>query len=294
MKIRKAVIPAAGLGARMLPISKSVPKEMLPIDGKPVMQYLVEEAASSGITDILIITAKGKEAIQNHFTKSFEYEKKLLSEGKTELYKEISKPASLANIYYLYQHEAGGLGQAIALAEAFVAGEPFAVLYGDDVIVSEKPVTLQLCQVYEKYKKPVAGVKSVPTEDISRYCSLKVQSVEKNIYSVSDMIEKPKVEEIFSNLAILGRVVLEPEIFDILRKTPCGVGGELQLTDAMATLARKSGMYAVEFEGTRYDAGNKFSYLCANVETALKNTEYGEKFKDYLITLTESLKKNGE
>lgn len=288
-KVTKAVIPAAGLGTRMLPVSKSVPKEMLPIDSKPAMQYLVEEAAASGITDILIITAKGKECIQNHFTTSFEYEKKLLDAGKEDLYREICGISKLANIYFLYQHETKGLGHAIKLTKSFVGSDPFAVLYGDDVVISEKPATSQLCAVYEKYGRSVAGVKTVPTEDIVKYCSLKVKGVEDGIYEVSDMIEKPKPSEIFSNLAILGRVILEPSIFPILERIPTGYGGELQLTDAMAILSRESGMYAVEFEGTRYDIGNKLSYLCANVETAVNNPEYGEKFREYLKELVKTL-----
>ena len=290
MKITKAVIPAAGLGTRMLPISKSVPKEMLPIDAKPAMQYLVEEAASSGITDILIITAVGKESIQHHFTACPQYEKKLLSSGKEELYKEITDINKIANIYYLYQHETGGLGQAIRMAKSFAAGEPFAVLYGDDLVISEKPVAAQLCEIYEKYGKSVAGVKKVSPDVIGKYCSLKVEGISDKVYSVSDMIEKPTPDKVFSDLAILGRVVLEPCIFDILDRTPVGFGGELQLTDAMAALARESGMYAVEFEGTRYDIGNKFSYLCANIECAVKNPEYGDRFKEYLREFVKNLK----
>lgn len=290
MKITKAVIPAAGLGTRMLPISKSVPKEMLPIDAKPAMQYLVEEAANSGITDILIITSIGKESIQRHFTACPQYEKKLLEQGKEELYKSIVDINSIANIYYLYQHETGGLGQAIRMAKDFVGNQPFAVLYGDDLVISEKPATKQLCEVYERYGKSVAGVKKVSDDVIGKYSSLKVENISDNIYSVSDMIEKPKPEEVFSNLAILGRVVLEPVIFDILDRIPRGVGGEFQLTDAMALLSRESGMYAIEFEGTRYDIGNKLNYLCANIECAVKNPEYGDEFKAYLKDFVSKLK----
>ena len=289
MKVTKAVIPAAGLGTRMLPVSKSVPKEMLPIDSKPAMQYLVEEAVASGITDILIITAKGKECIQNHFTTSFEYEKKLLEAGRDDLYREISGISRLANIYFLYQHETKGLGHAVKLTKSFVGGDPFAVLYGDDLVISEKPATLQLCEVYEKYRSSVAGVKTVPGDVIGKYCSLKVKELQSGVYEVSDMIEKPSPEQIFSNLAILGRVILEPDIFPILDRIPTGHGGELQLTDAMAHLAREKGMYALEFEGTRYDIGNKFSYLCANVETAVNNPEYGERFRQYLKDFVKTL-----
>lgn len=288
-KITKAVIPAAGLGTRMLPVSKSVPKEMLPVDAKPAMQYLVEEAASSGITDILIITAKGKECIQNHFTTCFEYEKKLLEAGKQDLYSEISAISGIANIYFIYQHETKGLGHAIKLSQSFVGNDPFAVLYGDDLILSEKPVIGQLCSVYEEFGKSVAGVKTVSSDLIGKYCSLKAEHLRDGIHYVTDMIEKPSPEQIFTNLAILGRVILEPKIFDILDKIPVGFGGELQLTDAMAFLARESGMYALEFEGTRYDMGNKLSYLCANVEVALENKEYGDKFREYLKELAKKL-----
>ncbi len=290
MKITKAVIPAAGLGTRMLPVSKSVPKEMLPVDAKPAMQYLVEEAAKAGITDILIITATGKECIERHFTACPQYEKKLIESGKTELYKSIKSINGIANIYYLYQHEASGLGAAVRMAKSFVGNEPFAVLYGDDLIISEKSATLQLCEVYEKYGKSVAGVKRVPREIIGKYCSLKTEDIEEGVYSVSDMIEKPKPEEVFSDLAILGRVVLEPSIFDILDRIPRGFAGELQLTDAMAVMARESGMYAVEFEGKRYDMGNKLSYLMANVECAVNNEEYGEEFKEYLRRFVKNMK----
>ena len=289
MKITKAVIPAAGLGTRMLPISKSVPKEMLPIDAKPAMQYLVEEAAKAGITDILVITAVGKECIQKHFTACPQYEKKLLDSGKEDMYRELRNINGLADIYYLNQHEAGGLGQAIRMAKNFVGNEPFAVLYGDDVVISEKSATLQLCEIYEKYGKSVAGVKKDSPDVIGKYCSLKVDNIGEGVYSVSDMIEKPKPEQVYSDLAILGRVVLEPCIFDILDRIPRGFGGELQLTDAMAVLARESGMYAFEFEGTRYDIGNKLSFLMANIECAVNNPEYGEEFKEYLKNFVKGL-----
>lgn len=290
MKITKAVIPAAGLGTRMLPISKSVPKEMLPIDAKPAMQYLVEEAAKAGITDILIITATGKESIERHFTSCAQYEKKLLDTGKNELYYQIKDIEKIANIYFLYQHEAGGLGHAVRLSKSFVGNDPFAVMYGDDVVLSEKPAILQLCEVYEKYGKSVAGVKRVSPEFIGKYCSLKVDAIKDNVYSVSDMIEKPKPHEVFSDFSILGRVILEPQIFDILDRIPRGHGGELQLTDAMAVMARESGMYACEYDGTRYDIGNKLSFLKANVEQGTLNAEYGEEFKEYLREFVKNLK----
>ena len=286
--IRKAVIPAAGLGTRMLPVSKAVPKEMLPVDAKPAIQYLVEEAAAAGITDILIILGKGKEAIEHHFTRSLEYEEKLKGK-KDELYAQIAPLTSIANLYFTYQHETRGLGHAISCAESFVGDEPFAVLYGDDLVISDVPCTRQLCDVYETYGKSVAGVKSVPTSDIGKYCSLKAEPIADRVYAVSDMVEKPMPEQVFTNLAILGRVVLEPCIFDLLRHTAPGAGGEIQLTDAMAQIARSTGMVAVEFEGKRYDIGNKLSYLVANVETAVKNPEYGEAFKQYLRDFVKTL-----
>ena len=283
-KIRKAVIPAAGLGTRMLPISKSVPKEMLPIDAKPALQYLIEEAAAAGITDVLVITAAGKESIEKHFTIAHEYERKLLESGKTDMFELIRRPCDLANLYFLYQHEQKGLGHAVLRAKNFVGDEPFAVMYGDDVIISEKPAIGQLAAVYEKYGKPTAGVKHVPTELVSKYCSLKAESADgrEDLFYVSDMIEKPNPYEIFSNLAILGRVVLDPDIFGILERTAPGAGGEIQLTDAMRAIARTRGMMALDFEGKRFDIGNKLSYLMANVEVALKNPDYGDKFRDYL------------
>lgn len=290
MKITKAVIPAAGLGTRMLPISKSVPKEMLPIDAKPALQYLIEEAANAGITDILVITASGKESIEKHFTIAHEYERRLMADGKTEALELIRKPTELANVYFIYQHEQKGLGHAVMRAKGFVKNEPFAVMYGDDVIISKTPVVKQLCDVYEKYGKPTAGVKRVPEELVRKYCSLKAEPADTpGVFHVSDMIEKPKPHEIFTNLSILGRVILTPEIFDILEQTPPGAGGEIQLTDAMREISRRSGMMALEFEGTRYDIGNKLSYLKANIETALNNPEYGDEFAKYLIETAKSL-----
>ena len=289
MSVKKAVIPAAGLGTRMLPATKAIPKEMLPIDRKPALQYLVEEAANAGITDILIITATGKESFMHHFTKSTEYEKRLLEGGKLDIYDEIKDIHNLANIQYVIQHEQKGLGHAIMCAESFVGDEPFAVMYGDDVIVSETPVCKQLVDAYDKYGKAVAGVKAVSAEAIGKYSSLKIDPLEEGIFAVSDMIEKPKPEEVFSLYSILGRVLLTPEIFEILKRTKPGAGGEIQLTDAMRELSRTKGMTAVDFEGTRYDIGNAFSYLTANVEMGLKNASYGEQFKEYLKELAKTL-----
>ncbi len=284
-KITKAVIPAAGLGTRMLPIAKAVPKEMLPIVDKPCMQYLVEEAAASGITDILIITGRGKDAIEDYFDYSLEYNTKLASSGKEQMIEELNAIANLANITFVRQKEAKGLGHAVYCAKQFIGDEPFAVLYGDDVIVSKTPVVKQLIDVYEEYGLGVAGVKSVTKEQIVKYCSLKVDNLHDNVYKVSDMIEKPSPDKIFSLLSILGRVVLPPEIFSILEHTPRGAGNEIQLTDAMRELAVTTGMTACEFEGTRYDIGSKLGMLIANIEQGLVHPETGDALKAYLKNL---------
>ncbi len=286
MKIRKAIIPAAGLGTRVLPASKAVPKEMLNIVDKPAIQYIVEEAFASGIEDVLIITNRGKGAIEDHFDHAFELETKLAGNpAKEAILKDVIKPAKLGNVYFLRQKETGGLGHAVLCAKSFVGDEPFAVLYGDDVIISDYPVTKQLTDAYEKFGKGAVGVKAVPEEDVVKYCSLKVEHLEGNCYNCTDMIEKPKKEEIMSNYSILGRVVLPPEIFDILEQTEKGAGGELQLTDAMKILAQTEGVTAVDFIGTRYDMGNKLGILKANIEVGLKHPEVAEGLKEYLKTL---------
>lgn len=284
-KITKAIIPAAGLGTRMLPISKSVPKEMLPIVDKPCIQYLVEEAVAAGITDILVITGRGKGAIEDHFDHNLEYNERLQASGKLAIAEQLNSIANLANISFIRQKEAKGLGHAVYCAKSFIGDEPFAVLYGDDVIVSKTPVTKQLIDVYNEYGLGVAGVKSVTPEQIVKYCSLKVENLHDNVYKVSDMIEKPSPDKIFSLLSILGRVVLPAEIFSILENTPRGAGNEIQLTDAMRMLAREKGMTACEFEGTRYDIGSKLGMLIANIEQGLVHPETGEALKQYLKAL---------
>lgn len=282
MKIRKAIIPAAGLGTRVLPASKALPKEMLPIVDKPAIQYIVEEAVKAGITDILIITNRGKGVIEDHFDYSIELEAMLEKRGNTEMLSTLKSVAELANIYYIRQKVTRGLGDAVLRAREFVGDEPFAVLYGDDVIIGEIPAIGELCDAYEKYGKSVVGIKEVPDELVVKYCSLEVAPLEDKIFSVSDMIEKPTLEQKLSNYSILGRCVLDNEIFDILEKTPLGVGGELQLTDAMRVLAQKYGMTGVDFSGVRYDMGNKLGILRANVEVALSHSEIGEEFKEYI------------
>ena len=283
MKIKKAIIPAAGLGTRVLPASKALPKEMLPIVDKPAIQYIVEEAVRAGITDILIITNRGKGVIEDHFDHSVELEAMLAKRGNTAMLETLDKVANLANIYYIRQKETRGLGDAVLRAKEFVGTEPFAVLYGDDVIIGE------LGDAYEKYGKSVVGIKEVSDELIVKYSSLKAEKLDDKIYSVTDMIEKPSLETKFSNYSILGRCVLDNEIFSILEKTPLGVGGELQLTDAMRTLAVKYGMVGVDFSGIRYDMGNKFGILKANIEVGLAHPEIKEQLREYLKELSAKL-----
>ena len=289
MKIKKAIIPAAGLGTRVLPASKAMPKEMLPIVDKPAIQYIVEEAVKAGITDILIITNRGKGIIEDHFDYSVELDNMLEKRGNIPVLEEVRKPANLANIYYLRQKVTKGLGDAVLRAKEFVGDEPFAVLYGDDVIIGEIPAIGELCEAYEKYGKSVVGIKEVSDELIVKYSSLKVAELEDKIFSVTDMIEKPPVEKKFSNYSILGRCVLESEIFDVLERTPLGAGGELQLTDAMAEIAKTKGMTGVEFSGTRYDMGNKFGILKANIEVGLNHPETKEELTKYIKDLAGKL-----
>ena len=290
MKVRKAVIPAAGLGTRVLPASKAVPKEMLPIVDKPAIQYLVEEAAASGIEDILIITNRGKSVMEDHFDRSPELEDRLLKTGKTAVYEEMVEISNLVNIQYVRQKETKGLGHAIACARAFVGNEPFAVLYGDDVFIGDIPATGQLCEVYEKYGKGVAGIKYVPSEQIGRYCTLAVEPLEEKTFAVSDMIEKPKPEQIISNYAILGRVVLPPSVFDILDDLPPGANGEIQLTDAMRIIAQNEGMIGFVNDAKRYDMGNKLGIMQAALEVGVKHPEIGEDLIDYLKDFVKTLK----
>ena len=289
MKIRKAIIPAAGLGTRVLPASKSCPKEMLPIVDKPAIQYIVEEAVKAGITDILIITNRGKGIIEDHFDHSVELENMLEKRGRTDTLEELNSLVNMANIYYLRQKETRGLGDAVLRAKQFVGGEPFAVLYGDDVIIGEIPAIGELIAAYETFGKSVVGIKEVSDELIVKYSSLKAEKIDNMNYNVTDMIEKPSLETKFSNFSVLGRCVLDNEIFGILEKTPLGAGNELQLTDAMATIARTKGMIGVEFSGTRYDMGNKFGILKANIEVGLSHPETRDQLKEYIKEIAKTL-----
>ena len=291
MKITKAVIPAAGLGTRVLPATKSMPKEMLPIVDKPAIQYIVEEAVASGITDILIITNRGKGLIEDHFDRVPELEARLTSGGpqKEAILREVVDISHLANFYFVRQKETKGLGHAVSCARSFVGNEPFAVLYGDDVIIGDDPVFGQLMRAYEEFGVGVLGVKEVSEEAIQKYSSLKVEPIRGNYYKCTDMIEKPTPDKIMSLFSILGRCVLTPDIFDIIDQTPPGAGGEIQLTDAMCTLARRTGMIAVDFTGTRYDMGNKLGILQATCEVALRHPEVGADFRRYLKELAKTL-----
>ena len=289
MKVTKAIIPAAGLGPRVLPASKSIPKEMLPIVDKPAIQYIVEEAVQSGITDILIITNRGKSPMEDHFDRAPELEERLLASGKTELYDEIVSITEMANIQYIRQKETKGLGHAVWCAKSFVGDDPFAVMYGDDVIISDLPACGQLCRAYEEFGLATVGMKEVTAEQILKYSSLKTEPIRDNLFRVTDMIEKPRPDQVLSLYSILGRCVLPPKIFDILENTAPGAGGEIQLTDAMLQLARTEGMIGVDYIGTRYDMGNKLGILQASVEVGLKHPEIGAELREYLKKLAKTL-----
>ncbi len=289
--VRKAIIPAAGLGTRMLPISHAVPKEMLPIVDLPAVAYLVEEAVNSGITDILIITNRDKDAIEDFFDYAPEYEARLSASGKTKEIARLRAIADRANIYFIRQKEAKGLGHAVGKARNFVGDEPFCVLYGDDIIFSETPASKQLIDAYNAYGRAVVGVKPVPKEDLRRYCSLKAEPLPgvKDAFLCEDMIEKPAPGEEFSNLSILGRVLLTPAIFDLIDALKPGAGGEYQLTDAMRELARTEGVTALIYEGTRYDLGSKLGLQMANVAAAVRHEEIGESMKAFLLDFVKTL-----
>lgn len=285
MRIKKAIIPAAGLGTRFLPATKAQPKEMLPIVDKPTIQYIVEEAVNSGIEDILIITGRNKRAIEDHFDKSFELEVTLEQKGKQDLLKIVTDISEMVNIHYIRQKEANGLGHAIHCAKAFIKDEPFAVLLGDDIVYSEKPCLLQLMEQYETYQSTILGVQSVLPEDVDKYGIISGEKIGDNLYLVDDLIEKPDIGNAPTNIAILGRYIITPGIFEVLEHTKPGAGGEIQLTDALKELAQKEKMYAYEFQGERYDVGDKLGFLKATVEFALRKDDIKNDFMDYLRTI---------
>ena len=280
-KVRKAIIPAAGLGTRFLPATKAQPKEMLPIVDKPAIQYIIEEAIASGIEEILIITGRNKRSIEDHFDKSVELENQLKEQGKYDLLGLIEE-ISQVDIHYIRQKEAKGLGHAVLCAKQFVGNEPFAVMLGDDIVDAEVPCLRQLIDVYDDCQGTVLGVQEVAKDKVSSYGIVKPKKVKENIWQAVDLIEKPSVEEAPSQLAVLGRYILEPEIFALLEKTEPGRGNEIQLTDAICKLAHEKPVYAYNFSGRRYDIGDKQGYLEATVEYALKRPEIRDKFLNYL------------
>ena len=288
MKVKKAVIPAAGLGTRMLPATKTIPKEMLPLVDKPVIQYIIEEAVASGIEDILVVTNRAKSAMDDYFDYHPELEQRLTQNNKMKEVEAVRSSADLANIFYVRQKETKGLGHAIWRAKRFVGDEPFAVLLGDDIMMAQTPVTKQLVDAAEKYGASAVGTQAVADEAISKYSSLKISPLEERIFSVSDMNEKPTIEEKFSNYAILGRYVLTSDIFDILENTPPGYGGEIQLTDGLKTLCKNSPMVAVDFEGRRYDTGNLKGFLEATIDFALASDEIGDWLKEFITAKAKS------
>ena len=289
-KVRKAIIPAAGLGTRVLPATKAMPKEMLPIVDKPAIQYIVEEAVQAGIEEILIITGRGKSIMEDHFDHAFELESALSANpAKHAMLEECLSIANMADIYFIRQKETKGLGHAVLKARGFTKDEPFVVMYGDDVIMGEDPVAAQLMRAYEQTGKACVGIKEVTPEQIQKYSSMKCDLIKDNLYNITDMIEKPKPGQEFSMFSILGRCLLTPEIYEILDRTAPGAGGEIQLTDAMAEVARKGGMTGVDFTGKRYDMGAKLGVMEAQVETALRHPEIGGAFRAYLKELCKTL-----
>jgi UTP--glucose-1-phosphate uridylyltransferase len=284
-KVRKAVFPAAGLGTRFLPATKASPKEMLPLVDKPLIQYVVEEAVASGIESVIIVTGRAKAPMEDHFDISFELEKLLEERGKLDLMQEMRAISEMARVSYVRQGEALGLGHAVLQARDLVGDEPFAVMLSDDIIDAETPGLKQLLDVYEKYDAPVLGTMQVAGEAICRFGAIDGEEVEDGVYRIKDMVEKPKFSEAPSDLAIIGRYVLTPDIFDEIEKTTPGAIGEIQITDAMRSLLKKRPFYAVRFKGTRHDAGDKLGFLMATVEFALKREDLAPDFREYLKSL---------
>jgi UTP--glucose-1-phosphate uridylyltransferase len=282
MQVRKAVFPVAGLGTRFLPATKSSPKEMLPLIDKPLVHYVVEEAVAAGIEHILFVTGRGKRALEDYFDISFELEALLQEKGKDKAFQEIRDIADMVKIYYVRQKQALGLGHAILCAREFVGDEPFAVLLGDDIIDAEKPCLAQLLDVYRKYRGTVLALEQVPMENISSYGCVKANQLSDRVFEVLDMVEKPKREEAPSDLAIIGRYVLTPDIFPILEKQQPGKGGEIQLTDAIRKLLQEEAVYGCRFDGVRHDCGDKLGFLKATVDMALKREEFNSEFKAFL------------
>ena len=280
--VKKAIIPAAGLGTRFLPATKAQAKEMLPIVDKPTLQYIIEEAIESGIEEILIVTGRNKKSIEDHFDRSVELELELEQKGKTAMLEMVQDISNMVNIHYIRQKEPKGLGHAIHCAKSFIGDEPFAVLLGDDIVDASTPCLKQMIDAYDEYKTTVLGVQEVARENVDKYGILDVKHIEDRVYKVKDMVEKPSIEEAPSNIAILGRYIITPEIFNILENQAPGKGGKIQLTDALQTLATKEAIYAYNFEGRRYDVGDKLGFLEATVDFALKRPELRDEFIEFL------------
>ena len=288
--VKKAIIPAAGLGTRFLPATKSQPKEMLPIVDKPTLQYIIEEAIESGIEEILIITGRSKKSIEDHFDKSVELELELEQKGKTEMLEMVQQISNMVNIHYIRQKEPKGLGHAIYCAKSFIGNDPFAVLLGDDIVDSETPCLKQLIGAYNEYKTSILGVQEVAKEDTDKYGILDCKHIEDRVYKVKDMVEKPNVDEAPSNIAILGRYIITPAIFEILENQKPGKGGEIQLTDALKTLGQQEAIYAYNFEGRRYDVGDKLGFLEATIDFALKRDSLKDGLMEYITNIVENKK----
>lgn len=282
MKVKKAVFPVAGLGTRFLPATKASPKEMLPLIDKPLVQYVVEEAVAAGIEQVLFVTGRGKRALEDHFDIAFELEALLYDKGKDAELSQIREIAEMVQIFYVRQKNALGLGHAILCARDFIGNEPFAVLLGDDIIDAEQPCLGQLLEVHRKYHGTVLALEQVPRENISSYGCVAASHITKNVYEVTDLVEKPKPEDAPSDLAIIGRYILTPDIFPILAKQEPGKGGEIQLTDAIQALSHQKAIYGCRFTGQRHDCGDKLGFLKATVDMALKRTEFNGEFEEYL------------
>lgn len=288
MNVRKAVIPAAGFGTRLLPVTKTVPKEMLPIVTRPVIQYVVEEAVRSGIEQIILVTGTNKKAVEDYFDTNFELEWTLEKAGKLDALREVRRLTDMADVVYVRQHEPLGNGHAVLAARAAVGDEPFVVLWGDDILLGDPPVPSQLMEVAKRYNGPVVGIREVPDDDVTKYGILEVEPVANNVYRAHSVVEKPRVEDAPSRMAQIGGFVLTPDIFDILAATSVGPSGEIYLADALITLMRRRPTYACAFVGDRYDAGNSLDFVKANVQMALRDPEIGDAMHVYLAGLTTS------
>lgn len=287
MKVKKAVIPAAGMGTRFLPATKAQPKEMLPVVDKPAIQYVVEEASAAGLSDILIVTGRGKRSIEDHFDRSVELEAFLESRAKFDELKAVREINDLAQIHYIRQRDPRGLGDAVAIAEPHVGGEPFAVLLGDDLVAEDDPLLQEMLRIHERFGRSVIAVAEVPRSEISLYGSIEPEAIEQNLVRVARVVEKPDPEDAPSTLAVIGRYVLTPEIFDALRELEAGHGGEIQLTDAINTLAEEQAVYAYVMDRPRFDIGNRLDYLKATVELAVDREDLGPNFREFLRDLVQ-------